>query len=175
MESIKIAVFKGTTKAYFLKRNEYGNTCLISALDKVLNYCDTLNETYIDVSVRPRREKKLFNSEAFKEVWINACFHNKWTDGLPPAVYWFDDRLEVMSYGGIPKGMTKEEFLAGKTKPVNEELMKIFLQCNIVEHSGHGVPIIVREYGEKAYEFSESFITVTIPFDRIGFESQNVY
>ena len=43
--------------------------------------------------------------------------------------------------------------------------MKIFLQCGIVEHSGHGVPIVVREYGEKAYTFSENMITVTIPFD----------
>ena len=80
-----------------------------------------------------------------------------------------------MLYGGIPKGMTKEDFLAGKTNPVNEELMSIFLQCDIVEHSGNSVPIIVREYGEKAYEFSESFIAVTIPFDRIRFESQNVH
>ncbi|MDE6414947.1 MAG: hypothetical protein K2K48_05990 [Anaeroplasmataceae bacterium] len=64
--------------------------------------------------------------------------------------------------------------MTGKIKPVNEELMKIFLQCSIVEHLGHGVPIIVREYDEKAYEFSESFITVTIPFDRTGFGSQNV-
>lgn len=46
------------------------------------------------------------------------------------------------------------------------ELMKIFLQCGIVEHSGHGVPIVVREYGEKAYTFSQNMITVTIPFSR---------
>lgn len=177
MESIKVAVFKGTTKAYLLKRNEYGNTCLISTLDKVLNYCDALNEIYIDVSVRPRsrREKKLFNSESFKETWINACVYNKWTDGLPPAVYWFNDRLEIMSYGGIPKGLTKEGFLSSEIQPVNAELMKIDLQYHIVNQSGHGVPIIVREYGEKAYTFSENSITVTIPFDRTGFESQNVH
>lgn len=35
-----------------------------------------------------------------------------------------------------------------------------------MEHSGHGVPIVVREYGEKAYTFSENMITVTIPFDK---------
>ncbi len=174
MNSIKVAVFKGKDKSYFLKRNEYGNTCLLSALEKVLNYCDALNETYVDLSVSPRREKKMFNFEAFKEAWINACVHNKWTDGYPPAVYWYDDRLEIVSNGGIPKGMTQDEFLAGKTKPVNEELMNIFLQCNIVEHSGHGVPVIVREYGKQAYEFSESFITVTIPFDKTGFDRQNV-
>ena len=44
--------------------------------------------------------------------------------------------------------------------------MKIFLQCGIVEHSGHGVPIVVKEYGEKAYSFSQNMITVTIPFNR---------
>lgn len=44
--------------------------------------------------------------------------------------------------------------------------MKIFLQCGIVEYSGHGVPIVIREYGEKAYTFSENMITVTIPFDK---------
>ena len=37
---------------------------------------------------------------------------------------------------------------------------------SIMEHSGHGVPIVVREYGEKAYTFSENMITVTIPFDK---------
>ncbi len=72
----------------------------------------------------------------------------------------------IVSYGGIPKNLTKEEFLSGKTEPVNKELMKIFLQCGIVEHSGHGVPIVVKEYGEKAYSFSQNMITVTIPFNR---------
>lgn len=52
--------------------------------------------------------------------------------------------------------------------------MNIFLQCDIVEQSGHGVPIIVSEYGENAYKFSESSITVVIPFDKKGFEGQNV-
>lgn len=51
--------------------------------------------------------------------------------------------------------------------------MSIFLQFEIVKHSGHGVPIIVRAYGEKAYEFSKSFITITISFDRTGFNVDN--
>lgn len=166
MNSIKVAVFKGKDKSEFVKRNEYGYTCLIESLEKVINYCEALNETFIDVSVRPRKEQRLFSSEAFKEAWINACVHNKWSEELAPAVYWFEDRLEIVSYGGIPKNLTKEEFLSGKTEPVNKELMKIFLQCGIVEHSGHGVPIVVREYGENAYTFSQNMITVTIPFNK---------
>lgn len=74
--------------------------------------------------------------------------------------------MEIVSYGGIPKNLTKEEFLSGKTDPVNKDLMKIFLQCGIVEQSGHGVPIVVKQYGENAYEFSENMIKVTIPFNK---------
>ena len=40
-----------------------------------------------------------------------------------------------------------------------------------MEHSGHGVPIVVREYVEKAYTFSENMITVTIPFEKPGRET----
>lgn len=86
---------------------------------------------------------------------------------------WFDDNLEIVSYGGIPKNLTKEEFLSGKTEPVNKELMKIFLQCGIVEQSGHGVPIVVRKYGDKAYEFSENMINVIIPFAKAQNETVN--
>lgn len=98
--------------------------------------------------------------------------HNKRVEGIPPAVYWYDDRLEIVSYGTIPNGMAKEDFLSGKTHPVNEELMKIFLQCHIVEQTGHGVPKVVRKYGAKAYDFGTSTITVTIPFDRSGFKNK---
>lgn len=166
MNSIKVAVFNGTDKSDFVKRNEYGFTCLLESLKKVIDYCDALNETNIDLFVRPRKETRLFNAEAFKEACINACVNNKWSNGVPPAVYWFSNRLEIVCYGGIPKNLTKEEFLSGKTDPVNKDLMKIFLQCGIVEQSGHGVPIVVKQYGENAYEFSENMIKVTIPFNK---------
>lgn len=169
MESIKVAVFKGKDKTQFSKRNEYGGSCLLYSLDAVLNYCMALNDTYIDTSVRPRREKHLFDADAFREAWINAVVHNRWVDGIPPAIYWFDDRMEIISYGSIPSGMTEEDFLSGESHPVNKELMQIFLQCHIVEQTGHGVPIVVSKYGRNAYRFSKSMITVTIPFDRKGF------
>lgn len=170
--TVQVAVFGGTDKSVFIKRNEYGFTCLLESFEKVLLYCDTMNETFVDLSVRPRRERRMFSKEAFREAWVNACVHNRWAEELPPAVYWYDDRLEIVSHGGIPDSLTKDEFLAGKTSPVNKELMKIFLQCGIVEHSGHGVPVVVREYGERAYTFSKDMITVTIPFKTTAAEPE---
>ena len=156
----------------FLIFDEYGFTCLLYAMDQMSEYCLALNETFVDTSKLVRQEKKLFDEDAFREAWINAIVHNKWIDGIPPAVYWYDDRLEIVSYGTIPNGMTKEDFLSGKTHPVNEELMKIFLQCHIVEQTGHGVPKVVNKYGAKAYDFGTSMITVTIPIDKSGFENE---
>lgn len=69
--------------------------------------------------------------------------------------------------------MTKDDFLSGKTHPVNEELMKIFLQCHIVEQTGHGVPKVVSKYGAEAYDFGTSTITVTIPFEKSELKKQN--
>ena len=45
---------------------------------------------------------------------------------------------------------------------------------HIVEQTGHRIPKIVRKYGAKAYDFRTSTITVTIPFDRRGFEKEDV-
>lgn len=49
--------------------------------------------------------------------------------------------------------------------------MDIFKSCNIVEKSGHGVPKVVATYGKEAFKFSPHRITVTIPFDKNGFEN----
>ena len=173
MNSIKVATFKGKDKSDYLKRNEYGFTCILYSMDQVSEYCLALNDTFVDTSTLIRKEKKLFDENAFREAWVNAVVHNKWVDGIPPAIYWYDDRLEIISYGTIPSEMTKEDFLAGKTHPVNEELMKIFLQCQVVEQTGHGVPKIIKKYGKDAYTFGTSTITVTIPFEKDAFEEKN--
>ena len=37
-------------------------------------------------------------------------------------------------------------------------------QLNYIEQTGHGVPLIVSKYGKQAFDISDNFITVTIPF-----------
>ena len=49
----------------------------------------------------------------------------------------FDDRIEVISVGGLPEGLTLEEFYEGKSKPVNLELQQIMVQLYYIEHTGH--------------------------------------
>ena len=163
--SIKVAVFRGTDKTDLIKRNEYGYKCMLVAVKQVLDYMEALNDTVVDVGGSLRKESRLFDFSCFREAWLNACLHNRWSRQTPPAVYMFDDRIEVISVGGLPEGLTLEEFYEGKSKPVNLELQQIMVQLDYIEQTGHGVPLIVSRYGKEVFDITENFITVTIPLN----------
>lgn len=164
--SIKVAVFRGTDKTDLIRRNEYGYKCMLVAVKQVLDYMEALNDTLVDVGGSLRKESKLFDFPCFREAWLNACLHNRWSRQTPPAVYMFEDRIEVISVGGLPEGLTLEEFYEGKSKPVNLELQQIMVQLDYIEQTGHGVPLIVSKYGKEVFDITENFITVTIPLNK---------
>lgn len=163
--SIKVVVFDGKDKSIIKKRTEYGFKCLVLAMEQVLTYVESFNETRVKLTSHQRIENKLFDFSAFKEAWQNACIHTKWQLKNPPAVYIFSDRIEIISTGGLSANLTNEEFYSGISKPVNEKLQKIFGQLGYVEQTGHGIPLIINKYGRQAFDIMENFLNVTIPFN----------
>ncbi len=137
------------------------------AMKNAQSFCsDVLNQTKTVFHQNGYREDiSLFDRIAFREAWYNACLHNDWVDGTPPAVYVFNDRLEIISTGGLPHNMTKDDFFGGVSKPVNESLAKIFIKLGLIEQTGHGVSAIVDKYGREAFTFLDNFLRVTIPFN----------
>ncbi len=163
--SIKVVRFAGSDKLHMVSRNEYGYKCLISSMKEANEYVLSLNETKVDIeSALERKETKLFDSHAFEEAWTNACIHNKWIRNVPPAIYIFNNRIEIVSTGGLPYNFSKEDFYSGVSRPVNPGLFKIMAQLGLIEQTGHGNLVILEKYGKKAFDLEESHITVTIPF-----------
>ena len=163
--SIKVVRFKGKNKDEMITRNEYGYRCLLIAMKQAFDYVSALNEVRVDLSFGlERKEIPLFDMECLDEAWTNACLHNRWIKNIPPAIYIFSDRIEIISTGGLPIDYTKEEFFAGISHPINLSLQKIMGQLGLVEQTGHGVPKIISKYGTEAFELAENHITVTIPF-----------
>lgn len=162
--SIKVVRFEGTDKSSMSERTEFGNRCLLTACQAVLDYMKSQNPTKVDLTSGIRAETSLFNTESFREAWINAVVHNDWLHMIPPSVFVYDNRIEVSSYGEPPFGMDKAQFFSGRSKPTNKALFDIFSMSDLAEQSGHGVPTIVSNYTESAFNFSSSMIVVTIPF-----------
>jgi len=163
--SIKVVRFKGKDKMEMISRNEFGYKCLLLSMKSAYDYVSALDEVRVDLDTDMiRKEFPLFDLVAFDEAWTNACLHNKWIKNVPPAIYIFDDRIEIVSTGGLPFDFTKDEFFSGVSRPVNIGLQKIMGQLGMVEQTGHGVPRIIRTYGTEAFDIAENHITVTIPF-----------
>lgn len=164
--SIKVATFAGLDKSLLLRRKEFGLRCLPLALEQVISYVESLNDTAVTLGGSARVEERLFEPDAFREAWINACLHTRWDRLNPPAVYVFSDRLEIISTGGLPADLSEEEFFRGISRPVNLKLQKIFGQLGFVEQTGHGIPLIIAKYGRQAFEIMDNYLNVVIPFNR---------
>ena len=171
--SIKVVTFAGKDKSIMLKRTEYGMKCLISAVTDVLEYMNVINETKVKLGGIQRQEESYFDYPSFKEAWLNACVHTRWIEKIPPAVYIFDDRIEIVSNGGLPKALNKEDFFKGISKPVNQALLNIFTNLNLIDQTGHGIPLIIDKYGKEAFYISDNTIIVTIPINKNLLETQN--
>lgn len=168
---IRVSIFSGTDKTSPLYSvREFGNSCVLISLDKILEYGDVLNIIQANEQNRivERKEVPLFNPNAFREAIINAFVHNLWISGNAPMITIYSDCIEILSRGTLAPTQTIEGFYLGESVPVNRCLSDIFLQLHISERSGRGVPIITKEYGKNAYEFREKSIVVTIPFERLA-------
>ena len=128
--SIKVARFPGTNKASLSQRMDFGKKCLILAMQQAMDYMESINEKNVDLREARRKDTPLFDFRAFREAWINACLHNSWNDLTPPAIYIFTDRIEIVSYGGLPFGLSEEAFFEGDSHPVTKALQTIFTQLD---------------------------------------------
>ena len=118
-----------------------------------------------DTTVRPRKDTYLFDFDCVNEAILNTLVHNDWTI-TEPQISMFNDRLDILSHGGLPSGMTKEQFFDGISKPRNATLMRIFLNMGLTEHTEHGIPTIVEKYGKDVFEIENNYIRCTIPFNQ---------
>jgi predicted HTH transcriptional regulator len=161
--SIKLAKYDGLDRVDLMENNEYGYCSLVKATKQVLDKIEIENKTLAKITPKEREEKRLWNPVALREAIINAMVHNDYTSEVPPKFEFFDDRIEITSFGSLPQGMTEKEFFEGYSVPRNKELMRIFRDLELVEHLGSGVPRILRSYGKECFKFTENFLRMTFP------------
>ena len=171
--SLIFVKFDGVNKANISHRTDYGNKSILFAYTQLMNRIQAENICKSDTSVRPRKDTYLYDYDCVNEAIVNALVHNDWSI-TEPQISFYNNRIEILSHGGLPFGLSKEQFYKGFSKPRNVQLMKIFNQLDIVDHTGHGIPIIVEKYGKEAFEINDNYIMVTIPFDEDVMATINV-
>lgn len=84
-----------------------------------------------------------FNERATREAILNAVSHRDYRMGGSVFVRQYARRLEIVSPGGLPLGITPENIL-DKQLPRNRRVAEVFNRCHLVERSGQGADIMFR-------------------------------
>jgi len=162
--SVKVAVYAGADKVDLHETREYGNRCLITATNRILDRLDSENRTFAKITSKNRLEKERVNTIALREAVINAIVHNDYTKGVP-LVEIFADRIVVTSCGGLVEGLSEADFFRCRSMPRNRELMRVFRDMELVEQIGSGMSRILKVYDRSIFELTPSFTVVTFPFE----------
>ena len=149
------------------KRSTFENT---SALDVYEKAIDVFRD-YYQYEVIQGADRKMIEKipeAAFREAIANALIHRVWDVNSHVRVSMFDDKIEVVSPGGLPAGITAEEYLSGKLSVLrNRNLANVFYRLGFVEIFGTGITRIKQLYAESLvkpdFEVSENTIKIVLP------------
>lgn len=162
--SVQVAKYADTTRVDLIENRDYGRCSLVKALKSILERMDVENTIYTKIGYPLRQEREMIDSTAMREAVINAIVHNDYSYGATPKFEFFSDRLEITSMGGLPYGVSEEDFFSGFSIPRNKEIMRVFRDLDIVEQLGSGVPRILKIYSRDVFEIRKSFVRVIFTY-----------
>ena len=149
------------------KRITFENTSVLDIYEKALSvFRDYYQYEVIQGADRKMVEK--IPEAAFREAIANTLIHRVWDVDSQIRVSMFDDRIEVVSPGGLPSGITEDEYLSGKLSVLrNRNLANVFYRLGFVEIFGTGITRIKQIYSEASvkpsFEVSENAIQIVLP------------
>lgn len=157
----------GENISVIYKRATFDNISALAVYDKALDvFKDYYQYEVIQGADRKKIEK--IPEAAFREAIANALIHREWGMTSQIRVSMFEDRVEILSPGGLPPGITEEEYLSGKLSVLrNRNLANIFYRLGFVEIFGTGITRIKQLYEESLkrpdFEVTENTIKIVLP------------
>lgn len=163
---IDIAKF-GKSIDEILDRNLFVNISIISQFQKTLEVFNRYYK-YEQILGSERIEKELIPEKAFRETIANALIHRTWDVNSNIRISMYEDKIEVSSPGGLPRGISEKEYLNGQISQLrNPILANIFFRLKYIEMFGTGIRRINESYKnyavKPAFEIFENSIKITLP------------
>ncbi|MBA3027649.1 MAG: hypothetical protein FP816_02390 [Desulfobacteraceae bacterium] len=163
---VTCALFRGTTNVHILDRKDFTGD-LYTIYEDCMTYMQSKLNTALVPHARGRDERLELPEDSLREALVNAIAHRDYRSTANVQVHIYSERLEIITPGGLPAGMKKED-MGKKSVPRNPLLFGLFYRMNLVEQIGSGVKRIrdlCRDYGvaEPLFEISEDWVTLSFP------------
>lgn len=144
---IQCAVFKGTTRAYFVDHREYDGA-IQDQVEAAFQY--VLEKINLGMQIKGifRQDVYELPVDSVRELIANAVAHRSYLEPGNIQVAIFDDRLEVTSPGMLLNTVSLKKIVEGYSKLRNPAIASAFAYMKIIEKWGTGIPKVLRECRE---------------------------
>jgi len=123
-----------------------------------------------DVAGLERIERPRPSLESVREVVANAVAHRDYAITGPVQLRVFPERLEVVSPGGLPNGVTPEAMRVGVSVHRNPFLVEFLRSRRIIDAYGRGIVLLIEEAArlglpEPSIKAPDGFVEVVMFWD----------
>ena len=123
---------------------------------------------YEQINGSERETVILIPEAAYREAVANALVHRTWDVETNIHVEMFPDKIEITSPGGLPQGVTKEEYLRGGLSVLRNRIIgNLFFRLHLIERFGTGIRRIKESYKDNdrkpIFEVFENSIKIMLP------------
>lgn len=150
------------------ERHELFGTLLDQA-GRLVTLLDSLATTLYDKEDMAQPSVLKYPARALREAVINALVHRNYQMVDPLRVTAFSDRVEIVSPGALPLGMTVQRLRSGKATPVwrNQALAWFFNRLGYAEAEGQGIQTMLESLRASGcppprFEADEARVTCTV-------------
>lgn len=155
---------KGTDKVHVLDRKDFDGG-IVADIEEAMRFIERNTRTAYRIERLQRENIPEYPMKALREAITNAVMHRDWfVEGANVFVEIYTDRIEVISPGGLPKGMTLAD-LGRKSIRRNALIADLLHRIDFIEKAGTGIKRMrdeARERGcpDPVYE-ATSFFTAS--------------
>lgn len=164
---IKFAVYDGLQKQVFKDRHEFVGS-LFRQFEDLTRMLDSYNRlSSPKIEKMKRDDQRDYPVEAIRESLLNAIVHRDYGLGGYTLISVFDDRIEIVSLGGLLRGVEMKDIMMGVSYLRNKKLAEIFYRLHLIEAYGTGIDKIKDCYKGHAkqpiFECSPNAFKVVLP------------
>lgn len=164
--TIKAATFSGMDKEVFQDRREF-NGSLFRQMEEAYAYLDLRNRTKATFEGLYRTDVRDYPETALREALLNSLVHRDYSISASTLISVYDDRIEIVSVGGLVGGIGLDDILLGLSVCRNPKLAAVFYRLKLIEAYGTGVPKIMKAYEGSAVkpqiEVTGGAFKITLP------------
>ncbi|MEE0967321.1 MAG: ATP-binding protein [Bacilli bacterium] len=157
----------GDTIDEIMDRETYDNISILSMLKNSVNMYKKYYQ-YEKIEETSRTIIDKIPEKAFRETIANALVHRLWDVQASIKISMFNDKIEITSPGGLPSGLSKDEYLNGQISLLRNPILgNLFYRLRYIEKFGTGVLRINNAYDNSIlkpeFKVFDNSISIVLP------------